>query len=68
MTEQHEQDDVAGELVDRVPCDLLRQAFGAAVSALIESLGDSPACHLALREIIEAERRVRECLARRTFH
>jgi len=67
MTE-HEQDDVAGELVASTSPDLLRQAFGAAVSALIESLGDSPACHLALREVIEAERRVRECLARRTFH
>jgi len=68
MTE-HEQDDVAdGELVASVAVDPLRQAFGAAVSALIESLGDSPLCHLALREITEAERRVRECLARRTFH
>jgi len=66
---QHEQDSADAELVDTVAApDFLRQAFGAAVSALVESLGDSPACHLALREVIEAERRVRECLARRTFH
>ena len=65
MTEQ----DNTPELVETVApvADPLRQ-FGAAVSALVESLGDSPARHVALREVIEAERRVRECLARRTFH
>ena len=65
---QHE-DNTPGELVETVrPSDPLRVAFGAVVSALIESLGDSSVCHLALREIVEAERRVREQLARRTFH
>ena len=68
MTEHDYEDDAIGELVDRVPANSLRQAFGAAVSALVEHLGDSPVCHLALREVVEAERRVRERLARRAYH
>jgi len=67
MTECKEQDD-AVELVDRVTVDPLRQAFGAALSALIDALGEGPVCDCAMRELVAAEQRVRERLARRIFH
>ena len=67
MTEQ--EDNTAGELVDvATPADLLRAAFGAAIAEIFNHLDACPARELALREIVEAERRVRECLVRRILN
>jgi len=65
MTEQ----DTAGELVASVAVvDPLRQAFAAALSEVMSRLGDCPARDYAMREIVEAEQRVRERLMRRILN
>src|SRR5262249_33741183 len=61
MAEKH--DDAAdGELVATVSPDPLRMAFGSAIEALMNMLGDCPAREVAVKEIMAAEERTRERL------
>jgi hypothetical protein len=64
---KHEDTD-AGELVDTARADLLRQAFGAAIAEIFNHLGDCPARKFAIQELVTAEQRVRERLARRILN
>jgi len=63
MTECKEQD-VAGELVDRVTVDPLRVAFARALGVIMEALPPSRARDLAVEQIIGAHQRTEELLAR----
>jgi len=66
MTE-HEDNDV-GELVDSVPADQLRIAFASAIAEIMHMLAGSPVCDIAAKEVMAAEERVRERLARRILN
>jgi len=68
MTNPSERKDHDGELIASVPADPLRVAFGAAIEALMNYLGDCPARAYAVREIIEAETRTRHALVRRILN
>jgi len=62
---QHEQDDVAGELVATVvPTDPLRAAFARALGVIMEALPPSRARDIAVEQVIGAHQRTEELLAR----
>jgi len=63
MTE-HEQDDVVGELVDRVTVDPLRVAFARALGVIMEALPPSRVRDIAVEQIIGAHQRTEELIAR----
>lgn len=64
MTE-HERD---GELVESVaPGDPLRRIFANAIAAIFSTFNE-PLCKFAIQELVEAERRTRERLARRILN
>jgi len=62
MTEQ-ELDDTAGETVDHVPRDELRRIFAEAIVQILSTFSE-PLCKFAVQELVEAEQRTRERLAR----
>ena len=67
MTSPNERED-DGELVASVTVDPLRMAFGSAIEALMNMLGDCPARAIAVKEIMAAEERTRERLVRRVLN
>jgi len=65
---QHEHDDVAGELIDTAPTDPLRATLAAAVGAVLDMLPDGYARRVVVEEILETEGRIRARLIRRVLN